>query len=665
MKCHPLRWLWGIIPLAIFTVIAVYSIRAPVERDLTNRTTEALRSAGLGWADVKFTGRDGILSGTATEESEPPKALEIARSMAGVRVIEGRAELLRKVENYVWSATHTDGKISLSGFVPNDMAKKAILASVKASFPKVAVEDKLEFARGNPPVEGWLSGIGFGLKQLASLKSGVAELTGMNLTLVGEANSSSAYKGIKTALTGNLPKGVNLAAERVTAPLVANYVWLAKLAANQVTLSGFAPNEKVREQIVAHAKKVFGKTPVVDKLDLGEGAPDGYEKATIAGIDQLATLQEGSADLRGAQITLTGMAADDAIADATRKAFVSQVPNTIKTAEAIKAAKPTIGSIAPYVTRVTAGASGIDVTGFVPSDAARATLIAAVKARFPGKTVNDKLQLGAGEPTGHDSCLMAGLGGLGRLGAGSLALTDKQLELNGQTEDEALAIALPADVRLAAKQACDTKVVVAYDDSKKRMAAEVAAAQAKREAEATAVAQAPSAAQVEAKKNIADLEIAKREAEVAKAEAEKTAVEARRLAEAALADQNKKREAAAVCQADLRGAASRGLIQFERASDVIDKASRPTLKTLATIANDCPNALIEIEGHTDSEGTPERNKNLSERRSQSVLDFLVNAGVSSDRIKAVGYGETRPVAPNDTAENRAKNRRIEFSVSSQ
>jgi len=72
--------------------------------------------------------------------------------------------------------------------------------------------------------------------------------------------------------------------------------------------------------------------------------------------------------------------------------------------------------------------------------------------------------------------------------------------------------------------------------------------------------------------------------------------------------------------------------------------------------------MIEIEGHTDAEGADERNQPLSERRAQSVVDFLIKAGVPTERMKAVGYGSSRPVAPNDTSANRARNRRIEFTV---
>lgn len=69
---------------------------------------------------------------------------------------------------------------------------------------------------------------------------------------------------------------------------------------------------------------------------------------------------------------------------------------------------------------------------------------------------------------------------------------------------------------------------------------------------------------------------------------------------------------------------------------------------------------IRLEGHTDSVGSAAYNKDLSQRRADSVKSYLVNKGFSGDNIKTIGYGEEQPVASNDTAEGRAQNRRVEL-----
>jgi OOP family OmpA-OmpF porin len=86
------------------------------------------------------------------------------------------------------------------------------------------------------------------------------------------------------------------------------------------------------------------------------------------------------------------------------------------------------------------------------------------------------------------------------------------------------------------------------------------------------------------------------------------------------------------------------------------------LNSVADIAGRCPEAKIEVTGHTDSVGSRDKNRVLSESRARSVVDYLAGRGVAPARISARGFGDTRPVASNDTEANRAKNRRIEFRV---
>jgi outer membrane protein OmpA-like peptidoglycan-associated protein len=69
-----------------------------------------------------------------------------------------------------------------------------------------------------------------------------------------------------------------------------------------------------------------------------------------------------------------------------------------------------------------------------------------------------------------------------------------------------------------------------------------------------------------------------------------------------------------------------------------------------------------VSGHTDSDGGEELNQKLSEARAQAVREHLIAQGISADRLVAVGHGASEPVAPNDTEENKARNRRTEITV---
>ena len=101
-------------------------------------------------------------------------------------------------------------------------------------------------------------------------------------------------------------------------------------------------------------------------------------------------------------------------------------------------------------------------------------------------------------------------------------------------------------------------------------------------------------------------------------------------------------------------------INFEYNSADITPDSETTLMKALKTLQDNPDIEVEISGHTDSDGSSSYNMGLSQRRADSVKDWLVSHGISSDKIQAVGYGEDNPIAPNDTPENKYKNRRIEF-----
>jgi outer membrane protein OmpA-like peptidoglycan-associated protein len=103
-------------------------------------------------------------------------------------------------------------------------------------------------------------------------------------------------------------------------------------------------------------------------------------------------------------------------------------------------------------------------------------------------------------------------------------------------------------------------------------------------------------------------------------------------------------------------------ILFDSDKETIRSESYLLLGRLATIAKSCLTYSIEISAHTDADGTTAYNLDLSERRAQAVREYLLREGVAGTNLKAVGYGETKPIAPNDTPENKQKNRRVEFTV---
>jgi len=103
-------------------------------------------------------------------------------------------------------------------------------------------------------------------------------------------------------------------------------------------------------------------------------------------------------------------------------------------------------------------------------------------------------------------------------------------------------------------------------------------------------------------------------------------------------------------------------ILFDFNSAALRTESQNTLRDLASNFQRYPDETISVEGHTDNVGSVEYNQNLSERRAYSVKDYLASQGLPGSRITAVGYGETRPKASNDTPEGRQLNRRVEIHI---
>jgi outer membrane protein OmpA-like peptidoglycan-associated protein len=103
-------------------------------------------------------------------------------------------------------------------------------------------------------------------------------------------------------------------------------------------------------------------------------------------------------------------------------------------------------------------------------------------------------------------------------------------------------------------------------------------------------------------------------------------------------------------------------VRFARGESHLDGHSRGVLERFAALAGRCPSVGLRVVGHADARGKARRNLLLSQRRARAVVGYLVDKGIDAGRLEAVGYGEARPVVPNDTARNRARNRRIELEV---
>ncbi len=751
MRCNPLRWLWGLLPIAALGYAVAHYERVRIETDLQQRTEIELRNKGLRWPSIKFNGRDGVLTGRAIDEAEPQTAEREAAGVWGVRVVESRAELIEKADAYTWWADHDGRRVVVRGLAPNENTRASILGVARQTFAGVTVVDEMRLARGVPSQDTWLTGVDFGLKQLRALKTGEVRLDGLGLSVSGEAATQQTYASIKTALASGLPANIRLTDDRVTPPVIKPYTWSARAANKQLTLSGHVPNLRIRNEIQAVAREVF-KRDAGGRLDFGDGAPTGFTTIVAAVVRDLGRIDEGSANLTDSTLTIDGMAADEVTAQAIRRSLRAAMPGTIRLNDQIRFREPVAAApaiISPYIGGVEIEQNRVVLTGFAVSEAARGQIEQSARTRFPGRAVDNRMAIGSGAPEGWVKCFDGGMLGLARVGSGRMALADRRLDVIARTDDEDLVGAVPLDVRAAVQGACDVnvrldyvaapepdlrwsakrdgEVVVLSGDVVSAAARTALVGQARRQFPRANVRDDmrvvdnksknwPRAAEI-ALASLADVDVGEALLDrqtltvVGEMRYEPSALERVRerlrrdlprgyggreqitmlrpqssppaaplaaappaatppvlqippVDTAAAPARGPSTVAGQVCQARLRDTARSGVINFDRARALLTGESTLTLDRIAAIARNCPGVRIEIEGHTDAEGTPERNQGLSERRAQAVQNYLMRqGGVDAAILTAIGYGETRPVAPNDTPANRARNRRIDFTVS--
>ena len=111
---------------------------------------------------------------------------------------------------------------------------------------------------------------------------------------------------------------------------------------------------------------------------------------------------------------------------------------------------------------------------------------------------------------------------------------------------------------------------------------------------------------------------------------------------------------------DREGCWALPITHFDTGKWTIKREFFPSLNEVATVLKNNPDVKVVIEGHTDNQGTNPYNKKLSARRAKEIQGYFIKSGVSPERLIPRGYGETRPVMPNTSPENRTKNRRVEL-----
>ena len=485
--------------------------------------------------------------------------------------------------------------------------------------------------------------------------------------------------------------------------------------ADGVTLIGRQPQAELAGRLPA-----FGDVPLIDMREVAAGAaPRGWPAARDLALAAARALQAGHVTARPGAVSVSASARGPVAAAALRARLRDARPAGVALRVDVSAPRPVIAPFRLSVTLPEGGAPRVAACA-APDAAARARILARLAdlgaAPAPGCAV------GPGAPgPGWTDAALAGLDALARIGAGRLTLTDADMALApgaGITAAEvraaadALAAALPQGFSLtpiaaprtaaAAPPAAEAHefTAVRTDDGAVRLRGVLGDVRAQQTARSFARAQFGFDTVIDETRLAGDLpagwaaralgglaalgELRSGQVQMTAAglaltgvyagadgpERLRAALAAHGIAaaqvrmdvwqRAAITPDRRPGLDQAGCAAHIALLTRAQPIVFPPGKASIAEESRRTVARIAETLAKCPGARFEIEGHTDSQGGEGSNMALSQARAAAVLEALLERGVDTVFLHARGYGETRPVASNETEAGRARNRRITF-----
>ncbi|WP_240514079.1 OmpA family protein [Paramylibacter kogurei] len=525
---------------------------------------------------------------------------------------------------YVFDGQKTTDGISFQGLVPS--------ADAIDTFTNLVGSDaQLKPAFGMPD-ENWPALVGKGADALAQLTIGEMKVVDRNLSITGEAANPTVALDIQTALN-DLPEGYTANADLTVKPLD-EYTFRGEKKGDQVDFAGFIPDETARESLA----EFIGDQ--ADNLQLAAGMPDENWPAFVgAGVGALNGLTDGELNIVDRKLTLTGTVENPSVADsvATQIGKVPQGYDVELHLTALDDGQPAIISF-------DLGANGAGtISGKAPNGLSDDEVAGALGlANISGGVTNSRL-------TGEDQ-IKDRLTAIGRWvptfeTANATVGTDftnlsavlrpgQACRLEETKSEMTTAFGENAQISLQVSEQ-------EPENGTERVNAQTGKTEIYQDCFWLVKPEEPKPVEQEPQPAIAEPEISQPEPET-----ETTVLPTLASCEQRTADL-------------LQGAK----INFVTAKADLDPSSLELIDQLAEILRGCVDQGIglEVGGHTDSRGSAEYNAQLSLERASAVVAALVERGVNASAMVAKGYGESDPIASNETEEGQATNRRTTFT----
>src|SRR6201995_6152784 len=196
------KWWPGVIPLVVFGPLAPWTSPEPLEADLAQRSTAALKDTVLDKTRIAVEGRDVTFAADAFSEDGRQSAVGSVEAVPGVRLVNDETRLVPEAKPFVWSAERDVVRVTLSGSAPLPAIKGRLVDAARAALGNVEVVDQMGLARGAPP--RFENAAILLLDQIPKLKDGKITISDTKEQLTGMARDLGGREGIASALK-NLP----------------------------------------------------------------------------------------------------------------------------------------------------------------------------------------------------------------------------------------------------------------------------------------------------------------------------------------------------------------------------------------------------------------------------------------------------------------------------
>lgn len=694
-------WIWLLL-LALLALIlwCVLGKRQPIQGAVAACVLPTMQSYGISESSYRVDGRDVFLEGDITNAVDREALVSELEGQDCTARVTDRFNAITMLPASM-QLNRVGDKVTLTGNMPNQESIDVVANSAVENFGSDMVDNQMQVvANTTDPV--WLNGIDGYVDEIKIADPAGIDATDERVLLSGvvrsEGDKMSLGEKATAAFASAVPVTNNI---EVRGPTNSSQITYRVADGDKVTLTGTLADQAAVDTAVGAANDVYGADNVTNQLQISEEAMPANWLGGLSGALPGLTGASGAALMASNDgVILEGLVdAQDkrtSIEDAAKAAFGSDVSIDNRITVEVPRTSSNIVMDMPD------GAGGkVTLTGDMPDQSALGDAAGAAGMLFGADNIVNNM---TATDTVMSPAWMTGLGGVvksyGDADNGRITANDAGIVLEGLVDSQdkrsaigaaAASTGLPVDNRIEVRARGEGNVAYVWDGSRIKLSGELAS-QGEVDSAVAGAAGVVGASNVDSSLTVGDRlgdsvwlpgvigmlgdlngmeEAAIRASNSGvvieglleyEASGNKSTIggKAQSSIDGGVGIDNRIRvKQQEIAQIDLRG------VQFETNSDRLTTESLVILDQAVEVLARYPNVRVEVSGHTDSRGDDAYNQNLSALRATSVVNYLVSNGIGGDRLEPRGYGESRPIADNDTAEGLQMNRRIEFEVLSQ